>query len=106
MTANKYTAKTTQDGIELTWNLEENRAMTADEVAKFYVDSAKALQKFKADDPRTMPELRRAASSKKNFWNNVFWLIVGCFLMFAFVSVMREWNRNERPWLHDRRYSR
>jgi hypothetical protein len=51
MTVNKHTSKVVQDGVELTWHQEG--------------DSVKALQKFKDEDPRTQPELRKQDKARK-----------------------------------------
>jgi hypothetical protein len=88
---NKQWAKVTQDGVELSWNHEQEGPMSAEDVAKFYVDSVKALQQFKADDPRTFPELRKAEKARQDFRKDakliaktVIWLLVAVGFMVVF----------------------
>lgn len=86
MTTNKQWAKVVQDGVELTWNHETDTPMAPEDVAKFYVDSVKALQKFKDQDPRTQPELRAQDKARKEFAKDLVSFIKwGVVVFFAAV---------------------
>ena len=80
----KQTAKTVQDGVELTWDLHREGELKPEEAADFYVSSVEALRKFKERDPRTEPLLRKAKKledEREKFFSNVFLgIIVGMVL--------------------------
>jgi hypothetical protein len=76
---NKYTSKTTHDGIELTWNAEKEGGISAKDAAAFYVESVEALQKFRQGDPRTQPGLRAMVKSVTKW----FWICVGLVVLWA-----------------------
>ena len=82
----KQTAKTVQDGVELTWDLLREGELRPDEAADFYVSSVEALKKFKDRDPRTEPVLRKAKKLKddreKAFSNVLLGVVVGLTLAF------------------------
>ena len=84
MTVNKQTTKVVQDGVELTWHQEGEGEAKPEDVAKFYVDSVNALQKFKNEDPRTQPELRAQDKARKDFRKKVEeYVSWGFVLVFA-----------------------
>jgi hypothetical protein len=84
MTVNKQTTKVVQDGVELTWHQETDGDAKPEDVAKFYVDSVKALQKFKEEDPRTQPALRKEDKARKDFRKTVEEFVSwGFVLVFA-----------------------
>ena len=82
----KQTAKTVQDGVELTWDLLREGELKPEEAADFYVSSVEALKKFKDRDPRTEPVLRKAKKQKdereKAFSNVMLGVVVGLTLAF------------------------
>jgi hypothetical protein len=86
----KQTAKTVQDGVELTWDLLREGELRPDEAADFYVSSVEALKKFKDRDPRTEPVLRKAKKLKddreKAFSNIMLGVVVGVALAFLMGS--------------------
>ena len=82
----KQTAKTVQDGVELTWDMLREGELKPEEAADFYVSSVEALKKFKERDPRTEPVLRKAKKLKddreKTFSNVFLGIVVGLALAF------------------------
>lgn len=82
----KQTAKTIQDGVELTWDMLREGELKPDEAADFYISSVEALKKFKDRDPRTEPLLRKAKKQKdereKTFSNVMLGILVGLALAF------------------------
>jgi hypothetical protein len=82
----KQTAKTVQDGVELTWDVHREGELKPEDAADFYVSSVEALRKFKERDPRTEPLLRKAKKLKddrdKAFSNLFLGIVVGLVLAF------------------------
>jgi hypothetical protein len=78
---NKYAAKSTQDGLELTWNAEGVGTLDPQNAADFYVESVNALQKFRKADPRTRPDLQAWEKGIKGTFN----FVVGAAFLFAAV---------------------
>ena len=97
MTVNKQTSKVIQDGFELTWHREGDGEAKPEDVAQFYVDTAKALQKFKEEDPRTQPELRKAEKKRKSLESKISWMF---FLTLTAVSFYHcgQAQRPSSPW--------
>jgi hypothetical protein len=97
MTVNKHTTKVVQDGVELTWHQEGDGDAKPEDVAKFYVDSVKALQTFKDEDPRTQPALRKQAKARKEFRNTLWWLVfLGLGLVGAYQAGKQQ--HHSSPW--------
>lgn len=109
MKVNKQTTKIVQDGVELTWDQQQDGELDAEAAAKFYVDSVKALQKFKDEDPRTQPELRKEKKLKDQLdrtrydWTRGLW--VGIVLTAFFFLVFRGCSEpsSDYPHSHYRR---
>jgi hypothetical protein len=82
----KQTAKTVQDGVELSWDMLREGELKPEEAADFYVSSVEALKKFRDRDPRTEPVLRKAKKLKDDrdkAFNNLFLgIVVGLALAF------------------------
>ena len=97
MTVNKHTTKVVQDGVELTWHQEGCGEAKPEDVAKFYVDSVKALQKFKNEDPRTEPELRKKAKASKDFQSTLGWCLVVLLVMVCAYQVGKS-HHHTSPW--------
>lgn len=97
MTVNKHTTKVVQDGVELTWHQEGAGEAKPEDVAKFYVDSVKALQKFKDEDPRTQPALRAQAKARKKVEEYVSWTFVVLIAMF-FAYECGQTHRSSSNW--------
>lgn len=80
----RQTAKTIQDGVELTWDRLHEGELKPEQAADFYVSSVEALKKFRDRDPRTEPLLRKEKKQKvereKTFWNVVLGILVGAAL--------------------------
>lgn len=78
---NKYAAKATQDGVELTWNAERVGTLDPQDAADFYVESVDALQKFRKADPRTRPDLQAWEKAIKSTFKFIVGLIVAVFVI-------------------------
>jgi hypothetical protein len=94
---NKYAAKVTQDGVELTWNAEKLGPLDAQDAANFYTESVNALQKFKKADPRTRPDLQ----AWEKLIKGAFSFIVGAVFIvtvawFAFHAGAGDFGRFQR----------
>lgn len=97
MTSNKHTTKVVQDGVEITWHQEGEGDANPEDVAKFYVDSVKALQKFKEEDPRTQPALRKAEKKRIDTRRNMGWLFV-VLLMGVCAYQCGQSQQHSSPW--------
>jgi hypothetical protein len=95
---NKQTVQTTHDGVNVTWHREGAAGNgSAKEAADFYVDTVRALEKFKKQDPRRFPRLRRFVRRTVIAGSCLLFLAAGIWLGAASPKIPRPWEDADAP---------